>query len=343
MANKYQVLLNAVLNEKDIKKQLKIIEKEFNETFTKGGKSSADATKRIEDNLKLSAKQLEKMKITSKEVFKDFSKGGEQAKAKTEALNKEMEDLSREIQKQISLQGQLDSATVKSINSRKKLISAEMQSMKAENISSSRQPIAQIGDTFKKVASFGAITAVIGGATMAIGKMVQSVYELDGAMTEVNKVMDLTSGQMVTLKEDAFNLGSEIGRTGTEVVNAVAEFGRAGYDMKDSLDLAETALIMTNVADGITDVGDASQSIIGIIKGFGLATNDANKILDLINYTSNTSATSFEGLTDVLVRSSATMKQAGNTLNQTIGLATGALEILGTDQSERIGRANIGA
>ena len=72
----------------------------------------------------------------------------------------------------------------------------------------------------KKVVQFGAITAVIRGVTSGFADMVQNVFELDAALTEFQKVSNLTGKELERYTDQAYKAGRETARTGTEMIDA---------------------------------------------------------------------------------------------------------------------------
>lgn len=168
--------------------------------------------------------------------------------------------------------------------------------------------------------------AVLKAVQIAIGSikaMVNNVTELDRSLTELAKVTDLSGSQLKEFTEQAYDSAETIGRTGKEVVDATANFKKAGYALNESLELAKSALIMTNIGDGITDVTEASSALISVLRGFSIKDADALKVVDRINEVSNNSPVDFDNITDGLKRVSGTMKQAGNSVDETIGMLTG--------------------
>lgn len=69
-------------------------------------------------------------------------------------------------------------------------------------------------DTSKKVAKFGAITAVLGTFTTVMYKAVDSVLEMDKALTEFKKVSDLSGDGLKEFTQRATEAGQAVARTG---------------------------------------------------------------------------------------------------------------------------------
>lgn len=180
-----------------------------------------------------------------------------------------------------------------------------------------------------KFVQWVSITDVVMEGVQAVRKMVSNVTELDSSLLELSKVSDLTADGLEKVTDEAYKLGEIVGKTGTQVIDAVTNFKRAGYDLQDSMDFAEQALIMTNVAEGINEAGDAATALISIMKGYGDSSSDfAQKILDATNQVSNTQAINFDDLVDGSQRLSAVANQAGLSYEQMLGALTGGNEIL---------------
>ena len=157
----------------------------------------------------------------------------------------------------------------------------------------------------------------------AIKKMTNAVCELDANLTEFNKVADLSTEKLYEFSDRAYEAADKIGRTGTDMIEAATEFKRAGYDLENSLNMGDAALVMTNVADGINQTSDAASTLISVLNGFNMNESDIMSIVDKMNSVSNQSPVGFDNLANGLERVSGTMNQAGNSLDETIGLLTG--------------------
>lgn len=181
----------------------------------------------------------------------------------------------------------------------------------------------QIKGMFSKFTSWFSVSRVVMMAVGALKNMYQTVVQLDSSLVELQKVTDLSGKSLDKFTSKAFDVGKQIGRTAQDVIDATTIFKRAGYELNNSLKLAESALIMTNVGDGIDNVTKASSSLIAVLKGFNLKDTQAMSVVDAINEVSNTAAIDFVNITNGLERVSGTLSQTGASLAQTIGLLTG--------------------
>ena len=205
------------------------------------------------------------------------------------------------------------------------------------------------GESIKQAAlKFGiwsGVTVAYYAAVRAMKNGVITVKELDTAMVELKKVTDETEATYNKFTETAFKLGRELGRTGIEVVQATADFARMGYSIQQATALAEQALLMVNVGDGIDNIEEATSSMIATLKGFNVSSEDTIKaavhINDAYNEIANNFATDTGDLADGVQRASAVLNQAGVSFNQTLGLLTGGDEVLQNMQKVATGLVTI--
>lgn len=175
--------------------------------------------------------------------------------------------------------------------------------------------------------------AIIGGTSAYsfiryMRQGVEAVRELDLALTELKKVTDATEEVYDKFLSTASKTSSEIGSTISAFTQATAEFARLGYDINLSSEMAEAALVYSNVGDGIDSVTAASESIISTMKGFGLATSEAMSIVDKFNEVGNNFAITSVGIGEALTQSASALSAAGNTIDESIGLITAANSVV---------------
>lgn len=193
-----------------------------------------------------------------------------------------------------------------------------------------------IMDAISKFTMWYLISGLVTGAINAIKQMVSEVISLDASMVELNKVFDASSEELESVKDRAFAMANSLGTTGKAVIDATTEFKRMGYTIDESLDLARVATMMTNIAEGIDDAGEAATILTSILKGTGVSADYAMSLLDRLNEVSNNSSISFDALAHMLQESAASMKVLGNNVDETIGMLTGAYAVI---QDEKVGKA----
>ncbi len=187
----------------------------------------------------------------------------------------------------------------------------------------------------EKFSTWFSITRVVMAAYRVVRQMVESVIELDTAMTELKKVTDETDATYDRFLTNATTRAKELGATISDVVTASADFARLGFRIEEAEKLADAAIVYKNVGDGIDDISIASESIIASMQAFGIEAKDVMTIVDKFNEVGNNYAISSVGVGEALLRSAAAMKSANNTLDETIALATAANTIV--QDPEKVG------
>ena len=114
-------------------------------------------------------------------------------------------------------------------------------------------------------------------------QMIESVTNIDTAMTELRKVTEETDAAYAAFLDNAATRALNIGATVVDVVSASADFARLGHDLGDASALADAALIYKNVGDGINDIDTASSNIISTMQAFGIEAENAMSIVDSFN------------------------------------------------------------
>lgn len=199
-----------------------------------------------------------------------------------------------------------------------------------------------LGDKIKQLSTYLSGTVIIGKLLQTGKEMVDNVSKIDTSLMELEKVSDLTADGLERVTDRSFKLGKSLAKTGTDVLDAVTTFKRAGYDIEDSMSYAEQALKTTNISENLKDAGQAADSIVNIMKGFKNETPEfATKINDAVNQVSNTEAVDFDNLIDGATRLSAVADQAGMSFEQMLGTLTGGYEILGNMEKVATGQITI--
>lgn len=111
---------------------------------------------------------------------------------------------------------------------------------------------------------------------------INTVRELDTAMTEVRKVSDATEAQYSSFRDTVSSTAKEIASTNKELLNSSADFLRLGYSLEQAEDLAKNATLFVNVGDGV-DITEATEDIITAMKAFDIQAEDSIKIVDDYN------------------------------------------------------------
>lgn len=210
------------------------------------------------------------------------------------------------ITRYINTQGQLIehtkelSANNKTLNESFRVVTDEEQSntnalnqnaQATENVSKS-QATAEIstkklGQTFLdcvgKVTKFYLATKPIQIFNQLITDAKDAVLEFDKAMTEFSKVSDLSGVEMDAYNSRLNALGREVGRTGTNMLEASTSYKKSGYSDYDSAELAKISALFQNIADEEYSASEASEVLISQMKAFGNDSMEfATRVVDTI-------------------------------------------------------------
>ena len=185
------------------------------------------------------------------------------------------------------------------------------------------------------LASFGIAYEVMN----QIQQSFRTLYDVDEAMTNLSKVTDATTQEFEEFRTTASSMGQELGATTTEVINAVTEFQKLGYTFQESKGLGETALVYSNVGD--MEIETATGSLISALKGFNVAQSDvvkeSERYVDIFNEVGNNYAISSAGIGEALKRSSASLFEAGNTIEESVAMITASNAVI--QDEKKVGTA----
>lgn len=114
----------------------------------------------------------------------------------------------------------------------------------------------------------------------------QTVIELDTALTELRKVSDASTTRLQQSFRASAATAKELGATVSDVINITADWSRLGETIDNAENLARVTTLFKNVGDNIS-AEDASSYMITAMKGFKIAADDAEHIVDVYNEVAN--------------------------------------------------------
>ena len=163
---------------------------------------------------------------------------------------------------------------------------------------------------------------------------VNQIKEMDTAITELRKVSDAPMADISAYFDDAVASSKELGSSVKDMIGATADWARLGYNLPDSRELGEVAVLYKNVGDGIS-VDEANSSLVSTLKGFQMDADEALKIVDSFNEVANNYAIDSAGIGESLKRSAAAFNVANTSLNKSIALVTATNEVV--QNPEKVG------
>ena len=182
----------------------------------------------------------------------------------------------------------------------------------------------EISSKFRELWVYTASRFGVDEIIQQIRQGIQYVKEIDSALTELKKVTNETDAAYDQFLQTASKTAGVVGSNIAEFTNATADFARLGYSLVESTELATAASVYKNVGDGINDISQASESIISTMKAFGIEAYNVMGIVDRFNEVGNNFAISSTGIGEAMQRSASALFEAGNTIDESIALITGA-------------------
>lgn len=169
----------------------------------------------------------------------------------------------------------------------------------------------------KYLISMGGIDVVWQGFQQGI----ESIKEMDAAMTELKKVTSDTSDVYATVEKDMYATGKDIGRDAVELTKSTADWARLGYNTQDSEKMSKWTGILMNVSE-FEQVDDATNALISVMQGFDKGADDVENVVDVLNNIGNKEPISSDEIASSLQRSASALKAGGNTYEQAVALTT---------------------
>lgn len=169
----------------------------------------------------------------------------------------------------------------------------------------------------KYLISMGGIDVVWQGFQQGI----ESIKEMDAAMTELKKVTSDTSDVYATVEKDMYATGKDIGRDAVELTKSTADWARLGYNTQDSEKMSKWTGILMNVSE-FEQVDDATNALISIMQGFNKGADDVENVVDVLNNIGNLEPISSDEIASSLQRSASALQAAGANYEQSVALTT---------------------
>lgn len=176
-------------------------------------------------------------------------------------------------------------------------------------------------DVMTKVGLFSLVYTAMREAQQAFREGIQSVVQMDDALTDLAKVVDLNSNQLVQMRDSAVSMGEALGRSAVDVAKAQAEFGRQYKDIATINEMTRASIIGANVMDGASS-DEVAKGLTTIINSLKLEAKDAIPIIDSLNEVQNNYRISASSMLSALSEVASTAKVAGADINQLQGYIT---------------------
>lgn len=167
---------------------------------------------------------------------------------------------------------------------------------------------------------------------------ISTVKELDYALVDLKKTTSMSDSELRQFYFDSNDTAKALGVTTKEIIDQAAAWSRLGYSSKDAAtEMAALSAQFAQISPGMS-LDTATDGLVSTMKAFHVDVADVEReIMDVINKTGNTMATTNEEIVNMLERSSAAMSAANNSIKETIALESAAVQV--TRNAETTGTA----
>lgn len=173
---------------------------------------------------------------------------------------------------------------------------------------------------------------LIFGAFGQIKEAISSVIDMDTALTDLNKVTDLTIQQLDQMKMSAIEIGKAFGQSAVEIAKGMAEWGRFTKDTEEIINLTKVATLASNVSD--LSVAEAAKTLTTAMLQFKIETKDAITIIDEFNEIQNNFKTTAGDLAQGIAQVGSVAEQTGVSIQQLEGYITAVTSATGKTGAE---------
>jgi TP901 family phage tail tape measure protein len=189
-------------------------------------------------------------------------------------------------------------------------------------ISTNKKVGQSFADIFSKVAKFGSVASILLLVTRGINEAWNETKELNSSLISLQKVTDLGGESLRRYKEQAYDLAEQLSTSAKNVTDATTEFAKSGYDVQESMNLAETALVFQTIADEAISASDSANLLISIMQAYNLEQSKSIDIISKINEVSNNYSITSGQLSNSLGKVASVAKLANVSFDELLGLMT---------------------
>jgi hypothetical protein len=174
------------------------------------------------------------------------------------------------------------------------------------------------------------VTAAIAGVTRLVSGAVKIFVDFQKANSELAAVSRASAEEMKAMSTQAKELGASTAFTASQVTELQTNFARLGFPTQDIQNMTEATL---NGAAALgSDLGEQAALTGALLKQFGLDSEEAGRVNDVLAESAAKSALDFSKLSTALPIVGATANTAGVSIERTTALL-GTLSDRGLDAS----------
>ena len=226
------------------------------------------------------------------------------------------------------------------INQLKRLQSELVKvSSTAEQAGKSGKTLGQMFSTrFKSLISYLGTFVSFYRIVSYVRTAISTIKDLDTQLVDLRKTTTMTASELEQFYHASSDVAKQMGVTTSEIISQASAWSRLGYSSNEAAtEMAKLSSQFTSISPGMT-TDNATDYLVSTMKAYDVEVDEVErKIMDNVNRIGNTFATTNAEIGEMLTRSSAAMKAANNSLEETIALESAAVQI--TRNAETTGTA----
>lgn len=308
-----------------------------------GDREKVQTYERLQQLIGACSKEMSELMRVQRGEVNDFrfTQSLEKAKADLATVGRTWSALKKD--PGLNAQFQQLEANLRRVNSQADLTkwTAQFSAFKSE-VKAAGKNMQSLGDVLKnnvgKVLQWVSATTLLFRAFRLLRSAISTIIDLDTAMVDLRKVTVATEAEYRNFYATANDTAKALGVTTEAVISQTAEWARLGYTMAEAAELSKNSAIFAAISPGM-DITQATDGLVSALKAFDeIDVNDSlDGIISKVNDIGNKFAVSNKDIVEVMTRSSSAMKAANNTFEETVALATAAVEI--TRDASSVGNA----
>lgn len=322
LADEYLTLASAGTEEEKRKAEELRIASERYETLNKNANTLVGLTKKnaaAELSQAVNSRNLQNLEATFRNFMSANGKVNENAGLRVMASN-----IDAQIKTLKKAGDKLDEASIAKLRQNLSLL----DSLSSELGYKGQTYEQRIQGKMQELTSYFVSVTSFGFAIQQIRNMISNVNALDDAMTELRKVTEETDATYDKFLTNAAKRAQTLGSTMSDVVIATGSFARMGYNLEEAEKLGDAAIIAQNVWDNVGSIDETSNTIISAMKAFGIAAEDAMRIVNVYNAVSNSFGVTSGNIADAMADAGAALEAAGNNFDESVALFTATNEVI---------------
>lgn len=174
--------------------------------------------------------------------------------------------------------------------------------------------------SFAMIFDFGLAHRGIAAIQMKFRELIQTVQELDKAMTNIRIVTGMNNSEAQDLMKTYNGLAKELGVTTQAIAEASNEWLRQGYTAEETNDLIQGSVYLSTL--GMIDASQATEYLTSMLKGFRLEANQVNDAVSMLVKLDMEYAASAGDIAEGLSRTATTAQMAGLSLEEAASAIT---------------------